>query len=519
MNSITLNTDFLVIGSGAAGLNAALHASRYGNVQLVTKSSLKESSSYWAQGGIAAVLREQDSFKSHQHDTLAAGRGLCNPEAVALLVKEGANEVRRYIDEGMSFDKTNGAFDLGLEGGHSNRRVLHANGAATGQALIDFLTRLVKQKENIRITEHAFVYQLFSDNKKCRGAAAYSYKKEKQLCIESPVTILATGGYSGLYRRSTNPHTSTGDGLWLGYYAGADLHDLEFIQFHPTAFYAEDAQTFLISEAVRGEGARLYNEHGERFMAGIDQKELAPRDVVSKAIFHQIQNQRSNYVYLDVRHLDTDNIRSRFPNLVARIEKQGVDIDREGIPIAPAAHYCIGGIATDLQAQTRLEGLYACGEVAATGVHGANRLASNSLLECLVFSKRAVEHAKKSDIEESKSTLVRSLGVDECFSEHFSELYGKVAALLSQYVGIERHEEDMSKAFHKIQYLQSNLFSDKNEYYGIRARGLLNIAELIIRAAQQRKESRGVHQRSDFSEPKKDPEHIEYQKEHITDLI
>lgn len=513
MNSTTISTDFLVIGSGAAGLNAALHASRHGRVRLITKSGLEDSSSYWAQGGIAAVLKGDDTFESHKKDTLQAGRGLCHTEAVDLLVREGAREVKRYIDLGMTFDTTNGKLDLGLEGGHSNRRVLHANGAATGKALIEFLTELVKAEERITVTEQAFVYELFKNKKedRCQGAAAYLYKTNEFLKIESPVTILATGGYSGLFQRSTNPHTSTGDGLWLAYNIGATLQDLEFVQFHPTAFYADDGSTFLISEAVRGEGARLYNEQGERFMGAYEQKELAPRDVVSQEIFHQIQKQNKDYVFLDVRHLDTEKLYAHFPNLLGKVKEQGIDIKNEGIPVAPAAHYCIGGVATDLDARTNIKGLYACGEVAATGVHGANRLASNSLLECLVFSKRAVRHASAID-HKPKGTFLSNFMIRDEAGEEFTALQQKVSELLSRHAGIQRNREGLEQAESQFQELIERLPEKRNEYYAMRSRGLVQLAKLIARSALEREESRGVHTRTDFPGSSSAYKHISFQK-------
>lgn len=518
VNSNALTTDFLVIGSGAAGLHAALQASQFGEVRLITKANLEASSSYWAQGGIAAVLENEDSFESHKKDTFEAGRGLCDKKAVDILVREGADCVRALIEKGMSFDRVNGSFDLGLEGGHSNRRVLHANGAATGKALIDFLTAQVKAQENIRIIEHAFVYELITDVESCLGAKAYSYQEDQLLFIQSAATILATGGYSGLYQRSTNPHTSTGDGLWLGYNAGAELRDLEFIQFHPTAFYATDESTFLISEAVRGEGARLYNQDGKRFMEHYPQKELEPRDVVSQEIFRQIQEQDCSFVYLDLQHLDTEKLRNQFSDLVERIESRGINIAEEGIPVAPAAHYCIGGIVTDLDAHTSVKGLYACGEVAATSVHGANRLASNSLLECLVFSKRAVDHAVENKPALRPISYLESFEVNDNFEEVFSGLRQEVSELLSRYVGIRRHKNGLEHVLDELDNLRQNGLFEDNEYYSLRSEGMLKIAELITRSALQRKESRGVHVRSDFPELNPESTHISFKKENQQSL-
>lgn len=518
-SSNTSITDFHIIGSGSAGLHAAWHASKYGNVTLITKSSLEVSSSYWAQGGIAAVLNDQDSYESHKNDTLEAGRGICNQQAVDILVQEGAQRVQELIELGMPFDTKNGSIELGLEGGHSNRRVLHANGAATGKALIEFLTELVQQQSNIEIIEHAFAYELCTEDERCTGASAYLYQKKQLLTVQSPVTILATGGYSGLYQRSTNPHTSTGDGLWLGYNAGATLRDLEFVQFHPTAFYAGDETTFLISEAVRGEGARLYNEIGERFMAGHPQQELAPRDVVSQEIFRQVQHQEADHVYLDVSHLNIDKLRNHFPTLIRRIEEQGIDLWNKGIPVAPAAHYCIGGIETDLHARTYIEGLYACGEVAGTGIHGANRLASNSLLECLVFSKRAVDVAKEQDLSRDQQSLSTEFEIDNEQETSFIELQQQVAELLSRYVGIKRSREGLKKALKKLEVLEAQLSTVGKEYYYLRSEGLIQIAKFISRSALVREESRGVHTRSDFPELQTSSVSIHYKKENVENPV
>ncbi|HYW34018.1 MAG TPA: L-aspartate oxidase [Balneolaceae bacterium] len=512
MNSETLKTDFLIIGSGAAGLSAALHASQYGRVILLTKSGWKDSSSYHAQGGIAAALQNYDSFQSHKQDTLDAGRDFCNVAAVDVLVKEGAREIQRYIDLGMEFDRKNGSWDLGLEGGHSNRRVLHANGAATGKALVNFLSHLVKTNSNITIIEHAFVFKLFhNDNKKSEGAAAFLYDEKKILSVFSPVTVLATGGYAGLFERTTNPHTSTGDGLWLGHRAGATLRDLEFVQFHPTAFYDGGDTCFLISEAVRGEGAYLYNQRGERFMANFKQQELAPRDVVAREIFHQIQNQDLGYVYLDISHLNTDKIRLHFPNLCEKIEKQGVDIDNEGIPVAPAAHYCIGGIATDLHAQTSVEGLYACGEIAATGAHGANRLASNSLLECLVFSKRAINHSANVQKSLSDKSFESDFSINDKAVNDFKDLKQRISLLLNQYVGIYRNKSGLEYALDQIDEFAQKVSVSDSEYYSLRSNGLLRVAKMITKAALKREESRGVHMRSDFPGTRGFSDHIFFQ--------
>lgn len=502
MSIDTIKTDFLIVGSGAAGLNAAYHASRYGSVVLITKEDRAASSSYRAQGGVAAVLKAPDTFRNHIRDTLAAGRDYCDPDAVDLLVKEGAREIQTLIDLGMPFDKSGSEFELGLEGGHSERRIFHTNGAATGKALVDFLDSLIEKNPAIKVIEHAFVFSLITDEtaNTCHGADVFLYRENRRLRIESNTTIVATGGYSGLFSRTTNPHTSTGDGLWLAYNCGAVLKDLEFIQFHPTAIFTKNGPAFLISEALRGEGARLYNTSGERFMLGYDQKELAPRDVVAKEIFRQIQNSEEDFVYLDVRHLDIIALKNKFPALLEKIKSQGIDVEKAGIPVAPAAHYCIGGIETDLHGKTAVGGLYACGEVAALGVHGANRLASNSLLECLVFSRRAAEHASRYHSQPMK-TPAPDLQVNEKKQKIFQQLKSETAALLNAFAGIERDATGLKEAHRKIENLQNSAENfDEKEYYSIRLKGMLKVAECIILSALKREESRGVHTRVDFPE-------------------
>lgn len=484
-------------------MNAALEAAKHGRVLLVTKSTLDESSSYWAQGGVAAVLEEADSYENHISDTLEAGRGYCNREAVEILVKEGAERVKELILYGMPFEKTNGRLNMGMEGGHSNRRILHANGAATGKALVDFLISRIRENDRITINENVFVYDLISDENRCFGALAYLYKEDKVLQIQSKATVLATGGYSGLYTRSTNPHTSTGDGLWLALNHGARLKDLEFIQFHPTVFYNSKRDGFLISEAIRGEGGRLYNTSGERFMENYPDCELSPRDVVSREILNQIEKQDENFVYLDLTHLDAAKIRTRFSGLIQRIEDCGIDITKEGIPVAPAAHYCIGGIETGLEGETNIVGLYACGEVAATGVHGANRLASNSLLECLVFSKRAIDHA--SGLNKSAKMIgiaMKPFTLSPDLEEPFMVQKKSVTSLLNRFAGIKRDDSGLHQALDQINSeLKSPIYHQGNEYFFLRMKEMVNIAELIIVGALNRKESRGVHFRKDYPEP------------------
>jgi L-aspartate oxidase len=497
----------LIVGSGVAGLSAALEAANYGNVILLTKSTLDQSSSYWAQGGVAAVIDPSDSFENHQRDTLSAGRGYCDYHAVETLIKEGSRYIRELLEEGMPFEKEGGELLLGMEGGHSKRRVLHANGAATGKALVNFLLSKVKASDRISILENAYVYDLVSDQERSFGALAYLYNSKKVVRIESSATILSTGGYSSLFTQSTNPHTSTGDGLMLALKHGAVLKDLEFVQFHPTVYQGKKGSSFLLTEALRGEGGRLYNERGERFMMEYPNRELSPRDVVSREIFQQISNQKENHVYLDLTHLNTNRIRNRFPGLICRIEAEGINIALDGIPVAPAAHYSIGGIETDINGQTSIKGLYACGEVAAAGVHGANRLASNSLLECLVFSKRAAKHASGLDpIARFRPRRTKPFTYSRNLNEPFSFQKNAVTSMLNKYAGIEREERGLHKALDLINNeLKSPIYSQGNEYFFIRMKNMVHIAELILLSALYRKESRGVHYRKDYPEPERLP--------------
>lgn len=505
MDSGSINSDFLIAGSGVAGLYAAWHASKYGSVVLVTKSNYSDSSSYWAQGGVAAVMHSEDSYHNHIDDTYLAGRKLGDLRAIRILVEEGASDVEKLIELGMPFDKKGESFELSLEGGHSKRRILHTNGAATGKAFIDFLSRLIREASNIRVIENAFVYNLVSDKStgRCSGADIYLYQKKQLLRITGKAVILATGGYSGLYGRSTNPHTSTGDGLWLSLQKGTVLKDLEFIQFHPTAYYSKDGASFLITEALRGEGARLYCHEGKRFMHGYAQKELAPRDVVAKEIWHQIEKSGKDYVYLDLRHLNGDLLRKKYPDLISVIEKSGVNIMDNPIPVAPAAHYCIGGIETDLNGHTAVSGLYACGEVATTGVHGANRLASNSLLECLVFGRRAAEHAAGQNWENISTDNIQSepepLDIDIRNEELYSVIKNEISELLNRHAGILRNKDDLIQSIQRIKVMKEQLMPQRTrlEYYTLRANGILEIAEMIMNGALDREKSVGVHNRVD----------------------
>jgi len=495
--------DFVVVGSGLAGLIAAYHASKHGNVALISKSVLDVSNSYLAQGGIAAVITEADSPEDHIQDTLIAGRGLCDYDAVEILVKEGRERVREFIDLGMKFDTTeDGQLLLGLEGGHHKRRILHAGGDATGREMTSFMVSKVSEIPNIKTFEYTAAVKLLVRDGFCHGIQALRFPDQKNLIFRSNATILATGGLSRLFSRSTNPHTATGDGIALAFEAGATLADMEFIQFHPSALYIPNKDAFLISEAVRGEGAYLINYDGKRFMKNVHPlAELAPRDVVAYNIFKEIEKSGKPNVFLSLSHLDANHINNRFKSIIRKLNEYGIDLTTDKIPVAPAAHYMVGGIRTDLHAQTNIKGLYACGELASTGVMGANRLASNSLLECLVFSKRAIDSAANTIIKHKPKTFQPSrIILDPENDNLFLEYKNKVAGLLTRNVGIVRRQDKLEEARKFFSDLAMKFPPDTNSYNLIKIRQMAEIGEIISQCALERKETRGGHIREDFRE-------------------
>ena len=504
-----LSTDYLIIGSGLAGLYAAHYASNFGKVIIITKSTVNESNSYWAQGGIAAALDPEDSAVFHREDTINAGKELCNIKAVDVLVEEGKERILDLIELGMVFDSDEEGLMFGLEGGHSKRRVLHAGGNSTGQVMVEFLISSVEKNPNIEVIELASVTDLVSDGTNCSGAWAYNQEKKEYLNIEANATVLATGGASALFDRTTNPDGATGEGLDLAYRAGAELMDMEFIQFHPTAFYSESGETFLITEAVRGEGAHLVNRDGKRFMQKYSNlAELAPRDIVSKSIYNEIKEMGGSYVYLTLSHLERPFIIKRFSNIFAECMKHGYDLTSDLIPIAPAAHYTIGGVRTGLLGETNLSGLYACGEVTCTGVHGANRLASNSLLECIVFAKRAIdganikiENSEEIDIEQGLPSIIDETDPKE--QDDFDKIKKEIEVMNTQILGIMRNGPELKEYISKLE----NIIKESRNLSGWFAYKILsmgNISKLIAESAYFREESRGAHLREDFPEEKEE---------------
>ncbi|MBT3795773.1 L-aspartate oxidase [bacterium] len=503
---LEIKTDFLIIGSGLSGLYSAIYASRFGKVTLITKSSIQESNSYWAQGGIAAAINEDDSIEIHKKDTLSVGCGLNNQEAVNTMVTEGTERVQELIDQGMNFDRAESGFDFGIEGGHSRRRILHALGNETGKAVVDFLCKEVERNNKITIYENSFVIDLFSDFKTCFGCLVFSDKEKNKVSIHSKATILATGGGCGLYSQSSNPSSTSGDGIALGLNAGAVVKDMEFIQFHPTVFSKEGAQNFLISEAIRGEGGQLVNHSRTRFMENYSkQLELAPRDIVARAIFNEMRTNGEKNVFLSLKHLKPSLIKNRFKNTFELCLREGLDITKDDIPVSPAAHYMIGGIKTNTSSQTNIKNLYACGEVACVGAHGANRLASNSLLECLVFARRAVDSAvklSKKEVKIPKNLIEKAKKCSLISSDKKVESYLNYRILLSQtinnYVGILRNKKDLLLALNEISSIKrTNL--DEFDLIDKRLMNLKSLTYLITKSALLREESRGAHIREDFS--------------------
>ena len=501
-----IKTDFLIVGSGLSGLYSALYASNFGNVLILTKSSIQESNSYWAQGGIAVAIDNYDSVDFHYDDTISVGCGLNNEVGVNIMVNEGLQRVLELIEQGVEFDGSETGLDFGIEGGHSRRRILHALGNETGKAIVDLLSKEIKKRKNIKILEDAYVMNLFSNSKSCFGCLVFDDNKKNKIAIHSKATILATGGGCGIYYKSTNPSSTSGDGIAMAIDAGAVVTDMEFVQFHPTAFSKNGSQSFLISEALRGEGGKLINHSKKRFMENYsDQMELAPWHIVARAIFNEMRANGEKNVFLSLKHLDSSRIKTRFKNIYELCMREGIDITKDDIPVSPAAHYMIGGIKTDLFSRTNIMNLYACGEVACSGVHGANRLASNSLLECLVFAKRAIDSAVELSrkFEKIPSSLIKkSIKYSLVSSDKKVERYLSHRIALSQvvnnYVGILRNKKDLLFALSEISTIKKNDL-DSFDLIDSRLMNLKTIVYLITKSALLREESRGVHVREDFS--------------------
>jgi L-aspartate oxidase len=500
-------TDVLVIGGGVAGLRAALGVGDPYRVLVVTKDGVSESNSAYAQGGIAGVLDPEDHFEDHIADTLAAGKGLCDPEMVALVVREAPRRIGELIEWGTHFDEVNGQVALTREGGHSHARIVHALGDATGREVMRAVILQARTRPNVRIWQNSFTIDLVTHEGTCRGALVWDRRRGPAL-VWARAVVLATGGAGQLYRETTNPPIATGDGHALAFRAGAELRDMEFMQFHPTVLYIAGSARHLLTEALRGEGAYLRDRNGVRFMPEYHPlAELAPRDDVSRAINDQMEKTRHPSVYLDLSHLDPTYIRGRFPGIDRLCREFDLDITRDPIPVRPGAHYMIGGVTIDEDGRTKLPGLWAAGEVSSSGLHGANRLASNSLLEGLVHGARAAEDIVRHLDESGVSRLEVPPVVGETprnGHEHLDlvDIRDSLRALMWRKVGITRDAAGLAEAAELVYfwsgYVLEHTFADPA---GWAMQNMLTVARLMIASATTREESRGVHTRLDFPDP------------------
>ena len=530
-----MTTDYLIIGSGIAGLSLAIKLSRLGNVAVITKKQKAESNTNYAQGGIAAVMDQSDNFELHIKDTLDCGAGLCNPSAVIKIVYEGPERINELIDIGASFSREKGKLTLGKEGGHSRSRIVHSKDL-TGKEVERALLNKISKNKRIKIYEYYFAIDILtrknlirkSGNKNiCYGIYALNVKTNKVEKIISGKTIIATGGAGQVYMHTTNPAIATGDGVAMGFRAECEIANMEFIQFHPTSFYdtgKEDnsSQVFLISEAVRGAGAVLKTKNGKEFMHRYDKrKSLAPRDIVARAIDNEMKKSGDSNVFLDLHKIGTERIKSEFPNIYKHCLSRGIDITKEMIPVVPAAHYSCGGIKTDLEGKTNVENLYASGEVTMTGVHGANRLASNSLLEAMVFSDSIYKSVLKET--QKKGNSKKSGKSDRIYLKKiYDNIYNwnedgtenteewilishnkrEIKEIMSDYVGIVRNTIRLERAYRRMKMMRDEIraFYKKTKVTVelLELRNLVNVAFLIIYSAKQRKESRGLHFMLDY---------------------
>ena len=496
--------DVLVIGGGIAGLTAAVGAARKWNVALLTKSTLDDTTTFLAQGGIAAAVGPVDSPELHLKDTLGAGAGLCDADAVAILVREGPDRVRELELMGTKFDRRDGQLILASEGAHSVPRVVRAGGDATGSVVASTLVEAMVSGSRVELHEDEMVVDLLTDGKRCVGAVSLGTGGELTVSFARAV-VLACGGAGQVFSRTTNPDVATGDGHAMAYRAGALLRDMEFMQFHPTALHSDENPTLLLTEALRGEGAYLLDAAGERFMVGSHPRaELAPRDVVVRRMQEVMDRDGTDHVWLDARHLECSFLRQRFPTVTRGLRERGYDLCAQTIPVAPASHYFIGGVWTDVWGKTTLPGLYACGETASTGVHGANRLASNSLLEGLVFADRIVRDLNRFLAQPERS--VRKIKLDlstETWEGNPTEVVtmvrAAVAELMMRHCGIVRNKDGLSEGVREIERLTAELRPPGRDPFELEVFNLLTVASLMLRSALLREESRGVHLRSDFA--------------------
>ncbi|HQJ97439.1 MAG TPA: L-aspartate oxidase [Thermoleophilia bacterium] len=510
--------DVLVLGGGIAGLTAAISAARRWRVGLLTKAGFDDTATFLAQGGIAAALGESDSPDLHFEDTVKAGAGLCDEKAVRVLVDEGPDRVRELMEVCPHFDRVDGEIVLGREGAHSVARVVHAGGDATGSEVSSALAEAARLGSRVQLYEDEFVIDLLTLDGRCVGALSMSLDDGQLTLNTAMVTVLATGGAGQVYGRTTNPTVATGDGIAMAYRAGAAIRDLEFVQFHPTGLAVEGQETvLLITEALRGEGAYLRNEAGERFMVGKDPRaELAARDVVVRAMVAEMRREKSDHVYLDARHLDAEMLAQRFPTVSAGLAQHGLHLATDLIPVAPVCHYFIGGVMTDVWGRSTVPGLYASGECSSTGVHGANRLASNSLLEGLVFSDRVVRDLDRyigslgEDVRRLRFALPESAPAAQDGADAAAARRVLTATML-QWAGVVRDGNGLKVAIRELRRLNSELAFGRMGVAEYETLNLLTLGTQIAKSALLREESRGVHLREDF--PTRDDERW---RRHIT---
>lgn len=496
-------TDVLVIGGGLAGMRAAIAVPPHLSAMVVTKDVIEQSNSSYAQGGIAGVLDPEDRFEEHVADTLVAGGTLCDEQVVDMVVREAPHRIRELIDWGTRFDQAEGELVLGREGGHSRNRIVHALGDATGKEVMRAVIARVRQLPHVEVRPNTFTLDLLTFEGTCRGAIIANERGEKMI-VWAKQTILCTGGIGQIYRESTNPAVATGDGHAAALRAGARVRDMEFIQFHPTVLYIAGSSRSLITEAIRGEGARLVDRHGYRFMPEYDDRaELAPRDIVSQSIVRQMERTRHTNVYLDLSHLDAAFVRRRFPGIDAACREFGLDITRDRIPVRPGAHYMIGGCIVDMHGRTTLPGLWAAGEVTSTGLHGANRLASNSLLEGLVYGAHAGEGAAAAAA--SMPDDFRALPLANAEREQaaapldWDDIRNSLKSLMWRSAGVQRDRDRLEEAAQMIEHWQRYVLAKQfRDARGWELQNMLTVAAVMADAALQREESRGVHLRTDF---------------------
>jgi L-aspartate oxidase len=486
-------TGFIVIGSGIAGLRAAVALAARGRVAVLTKDRIAESNTEYAQGGVAVALSDDDAIELHYQDTIDAGAGLCDADAVAVLVEQGPSYITELIEHGAEFDREKGELVFTREAAHSRSRVLHARGDATGREIVRALIAWSKKFPTIDFLPHACTQSLIVKDGRCLGVTYVEPATFRIRALYSRAVVLATGGAGQLYLHTTNPDVATGDGQAMAYRAGATMSDLEFVQFHPTALSVANAPRFLLSEAMRGEGGLLVNVEGERFMPRYDPRaELAPRDIVSRAIHFEMERSPSDYVWLDMRHLDRRFVRERFPKIHNTCLLYNVDITRDLIPVSPAAHYIMGGVRTDVHGRTSIDGLYAAGEVACTGVHGANRLASNSLLEGLVFGARAAVAAGEEAAGDVVSAEPRDWDFGSASDWSIDDgTRAEVKRIMWSKAGIVRTEQGLREALAALDEIAGRSLNTRSWNF-------VTLARLVAEAALGRRESRGAHYRSDY---------------------